>query len=358
MSAAPNALNAESVRHAVDATVSPLSDIARAGAWQRIEQAIAVPPPRVLRTHARTAVFGLAAAAALAAVVVISLRATTPSPGVPAHATALAVDAGAHLTHRWDSDLLDIHGPADLRLEHLLGARVLHVSAGTLRVHHTGTPLVVSTPSSTTWVTGPVFAIRVHGQTTEIASGEQAAKELIERNIVTLAPPPLPVTPPPVIPPPVIPSPVIPPPDSSSPAPRSPTPETDTDTDTEAEADTDTDTDTDTEAESETVPDSGLSPAARYALAESAMSAGATARAEALLAEVITADPDSRLAAAATLDLARLAFSRNDLPRARRLSDELLASNPDPNLRAPAQRLRCRIQRAQGERCVDPVSGP
>ncbi|HUQ03642.1 MAG TPA: hypothetical protein VM261_14190, partial [Kofleriaceae bacterium] len=126
-------MNALDVRRAVEATVSPLSDIARAGVWQRVEQELESPPAGASSSWSRAAVWGrvhplrlrvailsLAAVAVLAIVAVISLRADSPSRASSSHGTALVFDAGVH-SQRWESDVLAIHGPAELRLErHLL----------------------------------------------------------------------------------------------------------------------------------------------------------------------------------------------------------------------------------------------
>ena len=333
-------MNILDLRRAVDATVSPLSDITRASVWQRVEQAIATPPPRAHPLRARVAVLGAVAAAALVVTGLVSLHATAPSPdAAPSQARALVVADGERATHRWGAVVVDVHGPADLRLDRRLGVGVLHVAAGTIRVRHGGFPLVVSTPTSTTWVGGPVFAVRVHGQSTEIASGEESAQALIERT--TLVPPPS-LEPVPV----PVPVPVPDPGPDDAPDPvRDPDPESEPETDPEPEPEPDP------ESEFEPEPDPEAEAAATYARAEAAMRAGENERAARLLTAVVAAVPGTRVAAAARLDLARLAFARGDLARARRLLDEVLRSDADPNLHPPAQRLRCRIQRAAGEAC-------
>jgi hypothetical protein len=414
-------MNALEVRRAVDATVAPLSDITRAGVWQRIERELETAPPRARTLSLRMAVLSVSAVAVLALVAYISLRASAPSLAPSSsHGTALAFDAGVH-SQRWESDVLDIHGPAELRLERHLVVRILHVSAGTLRVHHTGAPLIVSTPSSTTWVSGPVFAVRVHGQVTEIASGAQAAQALVERSDLTLAPtPPSALGSAASLPRAADPSAAVPPaaarrsmpgtgPETGSGSSsgtgmgwgtgsgsglgtgsgtgtgtatgtgtgnrhgtgsgsetetksetgsetKSETgsrsgSETKSETETGSESETGSETKTGSETESETGSETESGAAKTYALAEAAMRAGETARAERLLVQILDEHTGTRLAAAAQLDLARLAFERRDYTRAHTLVDRLLAARVDANLERPAQRLRCKILVAQGKDC-------
>lgn len=341
-------MNVPELRQAVEATVSPLSDIARASVWQRVERRIdARPPPRVRPLRVRLALVASAAVAALAVTAWVSLRADAPSGAAPAATHAVVAAAGAHVTQRWKDVQADIVGPAELRFERRLGLGVLEVAEGTVHVRHAGAPLVVSTPTSTAWVVGPVFALRVHAQGTELASGEEAAAALVERTTFALAPPPAPAVPSPDPAPPAPleePRPRV----RAAPRPLEPAPAPDA-----APAPDDVPAPDDAPGLDEAPePDPATVAAAVYVRAEAAMRAGEHARAERLLREVIVTVPGARVAAAARYDLARLAFTRGDHALARRLVDELLRADVDPNLQAPTRRLRCRIQRAAGEACA------
>jgi predicted negative regulator of RcsB-dependent stress response len=127
--------------------------------------------------------------------------------------------------------------------------------------------------------------------------------------------------------------------------------ETKSETETGSESETGSETKTGSETESETGSETESGAAKTYALAEAAMRAGETARAERLLVQILDEHTGTRLAAAAQLDLARLAFERRDYTRAHTLVDRLLAARVDANLERPAQRLRCKILVAQGKDC-------
>lgn len=319
-------MTTQDIRRIVDATVEPLSDIARASTWQRIERALAEPAP-VPRTRPRLAGLALAVALAAGTVVLLLVRHYQP-PAQVAQLDRFELEAakGGTAERRSADGELTLYGPGRLSVERTPQQMTIVISEGALLLRRAvgASPVLVKTPSSETAVTSPVFAVLVLESSTEIATSEHQVNALIERHMVELDAPMVELDAPMV---------------TWSPAPAAPAPLSQP-----------------PKVPARTAP-RAESPQQLYVHAERAMANGDYPSAHLLLEQVIATEPASPLADAASYDLALMSFNQGKHVDALRWIERLLATGTDDGLRSSARSLRCRIQRARGTGC-DAASCP
>ncbi len=301
------------VRRIVNATVEPLSDIARANTWQRIERALAEPAPLV-RVWPKFAVPAIVFGVAAVTIVWLLVRGYQP-PAQVAQIDRFEFEAatGSTAQHRSSDGDFTLYGPARLSVERTPQQMTIVISEGALVLRRVlgASPVIVKTPSVETAVTSPVFAARVHEASTEIATSEHQANAIIERHMVELDAPI-----------------VTPSPASASPTSLSQPANLPRRTATRAE-----------------------SLQQIYVHAERAMTNGDDTKARVLLEKVVASGPGSPLADAAIYDLALMSFKQRKHVDALLWVERLLATGTDNSLRSAAHALRCRIQRAMGTAC-------
>lgn len=357
------------LREATAATLTPLSDVARTRVLARIEQAIAEQAVVPARRRWRSAVV-VASVAAAAAIAVAVVARDAPSHAPRAGSDLVrTVEAGAGQMERvrLGSDLeIVLVGPGQLDVVTTPPAGLLlRLRGGAVMGHYDVTSarkVVIEAGEVRARLVDSQFAVTWQRGTVAVSRGEEAGA-LLARFEHELGTRPGSTAPPagtgPV--PPGAPSRDVPP--------RSTAPSLPEKTRVEPTAEVATNAGAATDAEVAT--DAGVGPEgdgpateaeALYRRAESAMVAGDTVMARALLGQLIARFPRDLVADAARYDAALLAFRVGDLAAALDAVNGLTRWGRDPSLLLPARRLRCQILAAQGvrsadEACTGPATG-
>ena len=351
-------MNRSDIRHGVEATVEPLSEITRAAVWQRIEDQLSTPvrPSRWIPVAAFAA--GAAVAAAVAALV-HGLGSGSAAKAVPAERIVLVAPAPAEYHRAFAGGELTVYGPAELELDPTPGQPAIRIQRGTVIMRRAPDlpALEVSTPEWSRSVRDTVVAVRVTKLSTEIASGDERARVLVERDVHALVPgtdaPAAPVAP-------IAPAHQEPRAELVAPPPAHEEPRPAPDDVSSVTLDAGI-----ARMEPVTALDGSVAPVAtvdaapieslteRYARAERAIANGDRTGARQMLEAIARDDPSGRIGAVASYDLALLLVRLDDPDAALHHLERVLGTNGEPSLHAPAQRLRCRIQRARGVPCRD-----
>jgi len=352
-------MNRTEIRDAIESTVEPLSDIARNKVWHRIAAQLDAqqvePAARPRRWQVPVAFAAGAALAAVCVVALVPLRAPERAPAPEVERVVLSAGAGQRAEHVIAGSEVTLYGPGRLEIEDAGATLDLALPEGVL-LARASTPMLVRTPGTTTEMPPGVFAVRVHAHSTEIASGEERARALIDRRddeldagapvtpqIVQHASPRAHESPTPVpSPPPRVRAPV---------RPRSKAPDAGTRERAASSGGEAADSEPAPTAAGEDAAGLAVSASELYAQAEHALARGDREAATRLLERVVEVDVTGRLAATASYDLARLAFDAGEHDTALRHVERVLSTDGEPNLARPANTLRCRILRATGQAC-------
>lgn len=323
------------VRETIASLDGRLDDVRREQAWRGIENSLdrATDTRRAGFWRYRYVVV-VAVLATVIAFFVTTRRSTT----VEIPSTELAAEPGQRTVFERDGVTLTLLGPARATVAgHHDGTVHVNIASGTLVADRTDNApgLTLTAGSNTTVTHDRRFAVRVERGMVVLGAGEQA-KEIVDRHALELTPAsPAPVTPPPVAPvvtPPVAPV-VTPPPVDEQPAPRPRVvapqlrPEQHVESPPEVREPT-------------KLPEVIFTATELYRRAEAALAIKDLSAARTLLEQLVRDYPKDPRVDAARYDLALIARAANDSARALALLDQILASGTDAGIRAAAKRLR------------------
>jgi len=310
------------VRDAIGSLDGKLGDLRREHAWRGIERAISTPAPAAAPALLGWRVPALVTAACAVTAVLVYWLTAVPRHETPSGSPTELVAAADHqAVFDRNGVVLTLIGPGTASVTERRDGIHVRVERGIVIADRTaGAPSVVfSAGTSTTTTRDPRFAVRVEPGMVVFGAGHEA-RTIVERHVITAAPPPTERT--------------IDPP-APAPVPRS--------TPASPAAKPAPERIQESPSGPPELPVVQSSAADLYARAEAALRVRDPEQARTLFQRILDEHGADLLVDAARYDLALLALERDDRPAARHYAELIIASGRDPNLIVAATKLRDRI---------------